>query len=108
MNRRCRIMSACRSAYFNTESWLWAPRLLLYCLENVDESVEGDTETPARYKPNAASALITEKLWPEKRCVFQQSHWPAASRELALISLRVSLWASEWGRGGSLLLAGVN
>ena len=30
--------------------------------------------------------------------VFLQSHWPAASRERALILLRVSLWASECGR----------
>ena len=67
--------------------------------------MEEDTETPARYKPTAAPALIAEQLWPEKLCVFTVSIVLGHKVTYRLLHVNelwshcVSLWAIEWGRG---------
>ena len=59
-----------------------------------------ETETPARYKPPAASALIIEQMWPKKLCVslfplfyqvtdrLRHGDWMASCR---------CLWDTAWG-----------
>ena len=64
--------------------------------------MEEDTETPAWYKPTAASALITEQLRPEKLWVslFPLFFYKVTDRLLhvnELWSHCVCPWESEWG-----------